>query len=70
MGVILAGSSRQPCWPSAPVSSCARSMSPSYEAYSTGGTRVGDPGSNLVGPDWTGEPGGGSPVAEGEETRG
>ena len=42
---------------------------PAYERYSTGSTRVGDPGSNLVGPDWTGEPGGGSSVAQGEETR-
>ncbi len=40
-----------------------------YEVYSTGSTRVGDPGQNLVGPQWTGEPGGGETVAEGEETR-
>jgi len=25
---------------------------PSYVAFSTGGARVGDPGDNLVGPDW------------------
>jgi hypothetical protein len=27
---------------------------PSYVAFSTGGARVGDPGNNLVGTDWTG----------------
>ncbi len=42
---------------------------PAYEVYSTGSTRVGDPGDNLVGPQWTGEPGGAEAVAEGEETR-
>lgn len=26
-----------------------------YEAYSTSGARVSDPGHNLVGPKWTGE---------------
>lgn len=26
-----------------------------YEAYSTSGARVSDPGHNLVGPNWTGE---------------
>lgn len=25
---------------------------PAYEAYATGGARVGDPGDNLVGRDW------------------
>ena len=25
---------------------------PSYTAFSTSGARVGDPGNNLVGPDW------------------
>ena len=29
---------------------------PAYEAYSTSSTRVGDPGYNLVGKNWTGEP--------------
>src|SRR3546814_18278990 len=29
---------------------------PSYDAYSTSSTRVGDPGSNLVGREWTGNP--------------
>ncbi len=29
---------------------------PAYEAYSTSSTRVGDPGSNLVGKGWSGEP--------------
>jgi hypothetical protein len=28
---------------------------PSWQVYSTTSTRVGDPGSNLVGPAWTGE---------------
>ena len=34
---------------------------PAYEAYSTSGTRVGDPGHNLVGPNWSGnaQPGNG-----------
>jgi hypothetical protein len=29
---------------------------PAYEAYSTSSTRVGDPGYNLVGKGWSGEP--------------
>jgi hypothetical protein len=29
---------------------------PAWEAYSTSSTRVGDPGFNLVGKKWTGEP--------------
>ena len=29
---------------------------PAYEAYSTSSTRLGDPGSNLVGKGWTGNP--------------
>jgi hypothetical protein len=29
-------------------------QTPAYEAYSTSGTRVGDPGHNLVGPNWSG----------------
>jgi hypothetical protein len=29
-----------------------------YEAYATSGTRVSDPGHNLVGPRWSGEPSG------------
>lgn len=41
---------------------------PAYEAFSTTSTRVGDPGENLVGPNWSGEPGGGEAHAEGEET--
>ncbi len=40
-----------------------------YEAYSTPSTRVGEPGNNLVGPDWSGEAGGEESRAEGEETR-
>jgi hypothetical protein len=27
---------------------------PSYVAFATGGARVGDPGDNLVGPNWNG----------------
>lgn len=33
------------------------SQRPAYQAYSTIGTRVGDPGENLVGGNWTGNPG-------------
>lgn len=29
---------------------------PAYESYATSSTRVGDPGSNLVGKSWTGNP--------------
>ncbi len=29
---------------------------PAYEIYSTSSTRVGEPGSNLVGERWTGNP--------------
>lgn len=29
---------------------------PAYEVYSTSGARVGDPGHNLVGPNWSGDP--------------
>ena len=29
---------------------------PAYEVYSTSGVRVGDPGHNLVGENWTGNP--------------
>lgn len=29
---------------------------PAYEAYSTSGTRIDDPGYNLVGPRWNGRP--------------
>jgi hypothetical protein len=29
---------------------------PAYRAYSTTSTRVGDPGTNLVGKGWTGDP--------------
>jgi hypothetical protein len=28
-----------------------------FESYSTTSTRVGDPGANLVGEEWTGNPG-------------
>ncbi|HYF52901.1 MAG TPA: hypothetical protein VEA41_01430, partial [Salinarimonas sp.] len=29
---------------------------PAYQAYSTTGARVGEPGANLVGPNWSGNP--------------
>ena len=32
------------------------SQEPAYAAYSTSSTRVGDPGYNLVGKNWTGDP--------------
>ena len=31
-------------------------QTPAWEAYSTSSTRVGDPGYNLVGKNWSGEP--------------
>jgi hypothetical protein len=41
---------------------------PSWTVYSTSGTRVGDPGHNLVGEGWTGENSGDSiAAAEPEE---
>ncbi len=44
---------------------------PAWQVYSVdSSTRVGDPGHNLVGSDFSGEPGGGDNVAEGEETPG
>jgi hypothetical protein len=30
---------------------------PAYKAYSTSSTRVGEPGHNLVGDNWSGNPG-------------
>ena len=42
---------------------------PAWRVYSTQSTRVGEPGDNLVGPGWSGEPGGAA-HAEGEETPG
>ncbi len=39
---------------------------PAYERYTTQSVRVGDPGENLVGPDWSGEPGGSPGVAQEE----
>ncbi|MBS3650011.1 hypothetical protein KEU06_15465 [Pseudaminobacter sp. 19-2017] len=33
---------------------------PSWQVFSTESTRVGDPGHNLVGQNWTGEPRGSS----------
>jgi hypothetical protein len=38
----------------------SREQEPVYEAYVGSGARVGDPGHNLVGPNWTGLPGPGS----------
>jgi len=32
------------------------SQEPAYEVYSTSGTRLSDPGHNLVGPNWSGNP--------------
>ena len=32
----------------------ATAQIPAYEAYSTSSTRIGDPGSNLVGKSWRG----------------
>jgi len=32
------------------------SQRPAYEVYSTSGARVGNPGHNLVGPDYSGQP--------------
>jgi hypothetical protein len=43
---------------------------PAWQVYSTQSTRVGEPGDNLVGPSWNGEPGAGAAQAEGEETPG
>ncbi len=40
---------------------------PAWRVYSSDSTRVGDPGSNLVGPAWTGEAG--APDASGETTQ-
>jgi hypothetical protein len=40
---------------------------PAWQVYSTESTRVGDPGHNLVGQNWTGEPGE-SAVADDEES--
>ena len=39
---------------------------PAYERYTTQSVRVGDPGENLVGADWSGEPAG-SPALADEE---
>jgi hypothetical protein len=35
----------------------SRSQETAYEAFATSGARVGDPGHNLVGPNWTGKGG-------------
>jgi len=40
---------------------------PSWQVFSSDSTRVGNPGDNLVGRNWTGEPGGAS-AAEADET--
>lgn len=34
----------------------SREQEPAYEAFVGSGARVGDPGNNLVGPQWTGDP--------------
>jgi hypothetical protein len=41
---------------------------PSWQVFSTDSTRVGDPGHNLVGQNWSGEPGKHG-TGSGEETR-
>ncbi len=33
-----------------------RGQEPAYEAFVGSGARVGNPGTNLVGPEWTGQP--------------
>lgn len=40
---------------------------PAWQVFSTESTRVGDPGHNLVGQNWSGDPGNVS-VASGEKT--
>ena len=45
----------------------AQQQQPAWQVYSTDSTRVGDPGHNLVGQNWTGEPGN-SATGSGEET--
>ena len=40
---------------------------PSWQAFSSDSTRVGDPGHNLVGQNWSGEPGDSS-TGSGDET--
>ncbi len=47
----------------------SQQQQPAWQVYSSGSTRVGDPGHNLVGQNWTGEPGDSSvTAADGEET--
>jgi hypothetical protein len=42
---------------------------PAWQVYSSSSTRVGDPGHNLVGRNWTGDPGDSSAaIVDGEET--
>lgn len=43
----------------------APQQQPAWQTYSTESTRVGDPGHNLVGQDWSGEPDGN--VADSDE---
>jgi hypothetical protein len=43
---------------------------PAWEVYSSSSARVGDPGENLVGSDWSGDPDGEAIPAGGEETPG
>ena len=40
---------------------------PAFERYTTQSVRVGDPGQNLVGRDWSGEPTGTPGAADEEE---
>ena len=41
---------------------------PAYQVFATEATRVGDPGSNLVGAHWTGNPGK-DPIADAHGNR-
>ncbi|MCF6119349.1 hypothetical protein L2449_21150 [Mesorhizobium muleiense] len=45
----------------------AQQQQPAWQVYSSESTRVGDPGHNLVGQNWTGEPGDNSTAAAGGE---
>jgi len=42
-------------------------QAPAWQVFSTESTRIGDPGHNLVGQNWSGEPGGGQ-VSDGDES--
>lgn len=46
----------------------AQQQQPAWQAYSTDSLRVGDPGHNLVGQNWSGEAGGSVADNSDEET--